>query len=420
MTVGLARQLVAGVPLVLLAVAMGVRWPTARFAGASLLSFAWTLGSLPVVSVLAARVGWWRFGADGDLGLEAPFDVLFGWMVWWGPVTLLAAPRAPLPVVVATLWFVDLILMPQLAPLLALDGSWHVGEVVALAVVLVPAQLLGRWTTFDQRLEARVALLLAAFVLVVLGLLPHAVLTLTGGDWSRWPAPNTWAGSGACHLLALAGLGGLAAVLEFARVGQGTPLPFDPPRQLVTSGPYAYVANPMQVSTALVFLVMAFVAEEPALAGIAVMAVVFGSGFAAWSEGADLTARFGPAHEEWRRSVRRWLPRWRPAGPTGATLWIARSCGPCSSVGAWVERRSPVGLRVAAAEDHPTKALRRMAYEAPGQPEEEGVAALARALEHLNLAWATVGFAIRVPGVTQAATLLVDAVGGGPRDLERR
>ena len=47
---------------------------------------------------------------------------------------------------------------------------------------------------------------------------------------------------------------GLAAVQEFAVRGSGTPVPFDPPKRLVTTGPYAYVRNPMQLSAALVML----------------------------------------------------------------------------------------------------------------------------------------------------------------------
>jgi len=43
-------------------------------------------------------------------------------------------------------------------------------------------------------------------------------------------------------------------VLEFARRGGGTPYPWDPPDRLVTSGPYAYVRNPMQLSTTLIML----------------------------------------------------------------------------------------------------------------------------------------------------------------------
>ena len=38
------------------------------------------------------------------------------------------------------------------------------------------------------------------------------------------------------------------ATYEFARKGEGTPIPLDEPQFLVTSGPYLFISNPMQVS----------------------------------------------------------------------------------------------------------------------------------------------------------------------------
>ena len=46
-----------------------------------------------------------------------------------------------------------------------------------------------------------------------------------------------------------AGIAGLAWCLrDFALVGRGTPAPFDPPQQLVATGLYRWVRNPMYLS----------------------------------------------------------------------------------------------------------------------------------------------------------------------------
>lgn len=45
------------------------------------------------------------------------------------------------------------------------------------------------------------------------------------------------------------------------------------------------------------------------------------------------------------------------------------------------------------------------------------VHAIARGLEHLHLGWAMLGWAVRLPGVAWFLQLLVDASGGGPRDV---
>jgi hypothetical protein len=47
----------------------------------------------------------------------------------------------------------------------------------------------------------------------------------------------------------------------------------------------------------------------------------------------------------------------------------------------------------------------------------DGVRAMGRALEHLNLGWAMAGFSLRLPGIWQSAQLLMDASGLGPRTL---
>jgi hypothetical protein len=72
----------------------------------------------------------------------------------------------------------------------------------------------------------------------------------------------------------------------------------------------------------------------------------------------------------------------------------------------------------ASAEEHPSKDLRRITYErGDGTHALTGVAAVARALEHLHLGWALVGFALRLPGVNQIVQLLVDASGGEARQV---
>ena len=61
-----------------------------------------------------------------------------------------------------------------------------------------------------------------------------------------------------------------------------------------------------------------------------------------------------------------------------------------------------------------------MTYEAGESTREtpysvSGVQALARALEHVHLGWAFVGWITRLPVLRSMIQLLVDAVGGGPR-----
>jgi hypothetical protein len=88
----------------------------------------------------------------------------------------------------------------------------------------------------------------------------------------------------------------------------------------------------------------------------------------------------------------------------------------CREVGDWFARRRARGLVIVPAESHPSGALRRVTYEpADGSPAAAGIEAIARALEHIHLGWAMVGFALRLPLVCRLAQLLADASGAGPR-----
>ena len=194
----------------------------------------------------------------------------------------------------------------------------------------------------------------------------------------------------------------------------------------MTSGPYAYLRNPMQLAATITLVVVGIMLRSFWVAAAGLMAHIYSVGLASWDEGDDLGKRFGSKWLRYRAEVRNWWPRWRPWYETAAfqqdfrpaKVYIAETCDVCSPVAAFLRRRNPVGLEIVAAERHPYGNLRRMTY-APGDggPEEKGIAALARALEHVHLGWALVGFAVRLPIVCQVLQLLVDSCGGGEREI---
>jgi protein-S-isoprenylcysteine O-methyltransferase Ste14 len=103
----------------------------------------------------------------------------------------------------------------------------------------------------------------------------------------------------------------LASIAAFVFVGKGTAAPFDPPRRLVTSGPFRYVRNPIYIG---------------ALAGLAgaavyyrsVALVVYGGALALalhllvrLYEEPVLRQSFGDAYDRYRTRVPRWIPALR-------------------------------------------------------------------------------------------------------------
>lgn len=98
---------------------------------------------------------------------------------------------------------------------------------------------------------------------------------------------------------------------DFTVKGRGTPAPIDPPRELVISGLYRYVRNPMYDGALLVLF--GHVLWFPSLALLVCPIIFFVSFhlFVVLYEERTLRKKFGAAYEQYCRDVPRWLPRVR-------------------------------------------------------------------------------------------------------------
>jgi protein-S-isoprenylcysteine O-methyltransferase Ste14 len=406
---------------VLLAAGLGSRRRLERrHSGALLLSFLWCLPSLLVVQLLNLHFGWWSFHAGGGLLRSMPADLYLGWAVLWGVLPELAFSRQRLWMALVAFLGLDLIAMPACAPVIELSHSWLAGELAAICLVFLPAQLFARWTLNDTHLHLRVWMQVAAACGIFMFLPVEIVAGVTGHDaWEALLSGAPWLRNLELQLVFLLAAGGISATQEFAGRGLGTPVPYDPPRRLVVSGLYRYLANPMQLFCALTLTSWGAVLHNPWITGSGAITIIYSVGLARWDEGEDLEERFGASWLLYRRHVRNWIPRWRPwHGPNAPVpcLYVAEACGPCSQVRRWLEDRNPVALTIVAAEDHPSASLTRITYDPmDGTPAENGVAAFARALEHLHFGWAWLGAVLRLPWICHLTQWLLDAGGLGPQ-----
>lgn len=409
------------VPVVTATLAALVRRPGKRLAAGCLLSFLWALGTLVVLQWINEWFGFWSFNSGDVWFCGMPLELYLGWAVLWGLVPQLLFRRMALAYVAMVLGVADIWVMPLCQSVVPLSDTWPVGETIALLLVLLPAVAVARWTAEDTHLRVRVPMQVAISGMLFLGLLPELAFALRPGRrWAPLLGSPKWLLQIELQVICLLAVPGLAAVMEFGERGEGSPIPFDPPKRLVTCGVYRYVANPMQMSCTVVMLAWAVVLRNVWYALGSLIALIYGVGLAAWDERMDLQERFGEEWRAYRAQVRNWRVRWRPyhAGAP-ARLYIAATCGPCSELRRWIEARRPVGLKLVDAETLAAGSIRRMRYEVDGE-RLDGIRALARALEHLNAGWAFCGAVLRLPGVWQAVQLVMDASGLGPRDLRAR
>jgi protein-S-isoprenylcysteine O-methyltransferase Ste14 len=106
-----------------------------------------------------------------------------------------------------------------------------------------------------------------------------------------------------------------ASLRQFAVRGKGTLAPWDPPKHLVVEGPYRYVRNPMISGVLFVLVSEALVWRSSPHAWWAVLFLVVNLTYIPLVEEPQLAARFGASYGEYRRHVRRLLPRLRPWQP---------------------------------------------------------------------------------------------------------
>jgi protein-S-isoprenylcysteine O-methyltransferase Ste14 len=291
------------------------------------------------------------------------------------------------------------------------DPGWLAAPIACAGVsfVCLPAWLFAMWTYQQRRLPARAALHAVAYGVVMLGLIPAALHWLVNAEWTVPFERSSVANKLWIQLLSLPGAMLIAAVQEFAVCGGGTPMPSDPPRRLVTTGLYAYVANPMQIGKAGVLVAWAMFWGSPWIAGLALVSTAYSVLIATPREQREMRERFGSAWLDYRRSVRRWWPRWRPCATATSRLYLDDSCRACAELASWLSTRRPTSLRIMPLHAYQGPSSQMVYVDGDGRT-EYGISALTRGLERLHFGWACCAAILRLPGIRQLTQLIADGV----------
>jgi protein-S-isoprenylcysteine O-methyltransferase Ste14 len=115
-----------------------------------------------------------------------------------------------------------------------------------------------------------------------------------------------------CVLIALGTIGLLDSFARFAVQGFGTPAPIFPTRQLVVTGLYRYVRNPMYVAVVSMILGQALILGNVAVLEYGGLVWLFFHAFVLIYEEPTLTATFGFEYKLYCNDVSRWVPRFTP------------------------------------------------------------------------------------------------------------
>jgi protein-S-isoprenylcysteine O-methyltransferase Ste14 len=108
----------------------------------------------------------------------------------------------------------------------------------------------------------------------------------------------------------------VATVFLFATRGRGTLAPWDPPSRLVVTGPYRYVRNPMIVGVIFIIAAESLIFRSLALAEWAAIFLLINAIYFPLLEEPQLENRFGEEYRQYKRHVRRFIPRISPWTPS--------------------------------------------------------------------------------------------------------
>lgn len=147
------------------------------------------------------------------------------------------------------------------------------------------------------------------FIGLVLVYVPARLL-----DWTGIVPPETIGVKQIAGML-IAAIGmaiALWCVFTFTSRGKGTPAPFDPPRQLVTPGPYRFVRNPMYLGAGVALAAAALYYGSLTLLAYTGLFLLITHLFVVWYDEPTLRRSFGQDCEIYCTMVGRWRPVMNP------------------------------------------------------------------------------------------------------------
>ena len=152
------------------------------------------------------------------------------------------------------------------------------------------------------------SLVYVAFFFWLWGWLALSVRRYDAGFAVAWPE---WIGPLVLVVMALGAALAFTCLGFFVARGLGTPALFDPPREFVAVGPYRTMRNPMYIGALILLVGYGLRYRSVSILLLAASMLLVIHLFVVLIEEPGLERRFGDSYREYKRTVNRWLPRWR-------------------------------------------------------------------------------------------------------------
>lgn len=371
----------------------------------------WVCTFLLLVNKISVYFEFWSFNPDEDLSVFIPYDLYFTWIVFWGILLPFVLKGRFILISALCLFWLDILLMPLLERynILQLNAYWLIGELLLILVVFIPSQIWFHLFFENKGLKWRSLFQFLTLSIIYCMGIPFAVYLYFPTDirFNVWD----WSTPYILQLAFILLLPALIAIIDLGKKGKGTPFPYDATTKLVQSGVYAYIRNPIQWSLTFLFIPLAlFFHSYILLAGI-VVSLAYTIGISEPHEKTQLEGLFSVQWVNYKKNVPLWYFLWKPLHIPKAKIYFKKDCQQCSETRRWFERNKPSNLIFMHAEDFKGQILKQVTYIDSNGQVEISAKAIAHALEHINLAYAALGWFIRLPLISHLVQLIFDSMG---------
>lgn len=117
----------------------------------------------------------------------------------------------------------------------------------------------------------------------------------------------------------LVGLVGLAlmmtSIIVMIRIAKSTIMPWDPSQNLVVTGPYRHLRNPMILGVIILLIGEALALSSYGIALLATGFFILNTAYFILFEEPQLEQQFGETYRQYKANVPRWQPRIKPWNP---------------------------------------------------------------------------------------------------------
>lgn len=370
-------------------------------------SFLYVLVSLPIVNFVCIKLGLWTFTTEKLNAILLPFDLYFLWLILWSIIPVFFLRGKHIWIIALILFWLDILIMPVLQNMgmISLGKNWLYGEVALILFVFIPSYFWAYCFYNKRHLLFRALFQIVVMTNIFIVGLPfilHAYGLIETVELRTAPF--------ILQLFLIMVFPALIAVLDLVQKGKGTPFPYDPTQNLVRTGIYAYCKNPIQWSFTLMFIPMSMYFSSFYLLIGVIISIAYAYGVSDFQEYEDMKIRFGEEWNNYKLSVPKWQFLWKPKSIPKGLVYFDFTCKQCSQLSRWFTHSKAINLVVKSSSDFPKQNILQVTYIDHNGLEYKSVKAIACCFEHINLAYATLGWFMRFPGISHLLQAIINTM----------